>query len=360
MPFVPSEPKSEQTTRQQLGNAVKLLKTGNITDATELINSYLEADPSNKKALILAGKIALKNRDFKSANNYFLKADNSDPFDATIKEMLARAQVGLKDDDKAIELLKTSIDIDNSKIEAISLLCKLYYKKKRYDDVINCLESVHAYDPYNPKFANTYANSLIALNQVDAAIKYLKLTLSIHSDDTKCWDTLHEAYAKNGDVAESISCLDSALKECEKDDHNKLLKLRISKIELLLDNDNFNQAISEIKIYKSHTTDNSANPAILKIFEPRLMLCQGQLFAGLGEFSSAIESMNAAINLALELDSTNSSIHSIKDELPGIVNDKKMYLDLVSRLRKDLSKAGMNYLQDVRKQGKEKADDLSE
>lgn len=360
MPFVPSEPKREQTTSQQLGNAVKLLKNGNVTDATDLINSCLEADPSNKRALILAGKIALKNRDFQSANNYFSRADNSDPFDATTKEMLARAQVGLKDDNKAIELLKTSIDIDESRIDAILLLCRLYYKSKRYDSVINCLESVHAYDPYNAKFASTYAKSLLALDQDDAAIKYLKLTLHIHGDDTSCWDTLHEAYAKKGDVAESINCLDSALKSCEKDDQNKLLKLSISKVELLLDNGNLNQAISEISVYKSYAADNSGNPAILKIFEPRLMLCQGQLFAGLGEFLSAIESMNAAINLALELDSTNASILSIKDELPRTINDKQMYFDFVSRLRKDLATVAMNYIRDVRNQAKGKADDLSE
>jgi len=105
----------------------------------------------NSADLQTKGLKALDQQDYGQAEQIFTQLVGNDPKDYSATFNLALAETGLKDDDKAIQYFKQTLDLKPGLLPAELNLAMLYLRNKRGAEAIPLLESVIKADPEKPK-----------------------------------------------------------------------------------------------------------------------------------------------------------------------------------------------------------------
>ncbi len=184
-----------------------LEKFSNQAEAIKAFEAILEIDPGNTEALSFLKQMYEKRRDWDRLVVVLRQeiARITDPAEQARRwaEVAKLATEKLKKAAVSIELWSKVLEVNDSDMEALAELEKLYEREKRWEDLASVLqrESVLTDDPAKrgillPKLATVYTEKLQKLDQAVAAWRAL---LDGEPENRRAQDALRKLYLQNKD-----------------------------------------------------------------------------------------------------------------------------------------------------------------
>ncbi len=118
------------------------LKDGKVDSALVLVEEVLEESPTNTRALILRGTIALSRRDAPRAISDFRTILRDQPNNLTVIRQLAAAYIQNGQKDLAKDVLQKAVEVDSSNKDLNLLYARLQGSDKEYESAIETVNEV--------------------------------------------------------------------------------------------------------------------------------------------------------------------------------------------------------------------------
>ena len=204
------------------------VKKGDSTEALKYARQAYSYNPANKASrnlvvqiggvkklkqtkvrssqLVYEGDQLVLNNKFRSAIGYYEEAFKVDgEQNAVVAMKVAKGYWALSFSNQAIEWLKKAINVNPTMMEAYVLMAEYYSELHDFYNAEKVLQIAfrkvpRSYELYRGK-------AYLSLKKVDykRAIKYAKMALNIYEADMESYVILSEAYAKLGDINESLA-----------------------------------------------------------------------------------------------------------------------------------------------------------
>jgi putative PEP-CTERM system TPR-repeat lipoprotein len=149
--------------------AQALLKTNQPAEAAAALAPLLRGGSQDAQLLVLAGESNLRNKDFKSAQQYFEKAAAIMPNEATLHTSLGLAQLGQGQFAQAVEQLGRATALDPKSEQAALYLIRSEISLGRYDKALAAVKNYQATQPDNATVRNLEGSIYLAQNKAPAA-----------------------------------------------------------------------------------------------------------------------------------------------------------------------------------------------
>jgi tetratricopeptide (TPR) repeat protein len=153
-----------------------LWKEGQLKDAAEQATAARQIDPKSIDAQMISGQIALFQKSYTAAENYFQAAHLLDPNNFGASNNLALALAEQKDDTKkqtALGYAAANADRYRNSAEAISTYGWVLYRLKRLEEAEQALRSVVAGGSFSTDTAYYWARIQADRGRDADAIKFL-------------------------------------------------------------------------------------------------------------------------------------------------------------------------------------------
>ncbi len=137
-------------------------------EAEQEFHAALAENPLDQKAICALAEIAEAKGDFQGAYDDYSKAAAMQPQDASAKLGLAKSLIELDQPDKALPLLKASIELEPTNATAHYRLATLYRKMGRMDDAKREVELYKEYKDMKDKLRGVYKELLIQPDEIRA------------------------------------------------------------------------------------------------------------------------------------------------------------------------------------------------
>jgi len=215
--------------RFQILEALFELRTKNIVRAKELSNSLLERKVSHSLVDVVAGQLALIEKDYESSISHFNSA-----YERRITRMnavnLARALKFSGEHNKAEKVLEDFlVQYDDARTRV--LLSELYQSAEKK---VEQLEKANKSSPGNVLILNNLAWQYYQLGKIDSALEYIEQAYQQDNKFAPVLETYGVVLSKSGDNEKAIGVLESAMNGGGTD-----LKARLILAKLKIDiNDN--------------------------------------------------------------------------------------------------------------------------
>ena len=158
--------------------AASQLKRGQINAAEETLKPLNPAQSQDIPTLIVAGEIALAQKKFPLAEQYFAKAAALNPDSAAIRTELGLARMA-QGDAQAITDFQASSSLDADSTRADTLLIMNHLKRKEFDQALAAINQLEKKMPGSPQPANFRGAALMGKNDLAGARKQFEKALSI-------------------------------------------------------------------------------------------------------------------------------------------------------------------------------------
>ena len=181
----------------------------------EAIEHYLhcvKTDPKNIKSYVQLGITYLKNKDYKNAEKYLLKAHQLDNNNILCLVALGNVYQEIKDFDKAETYLKNALQIDHNDVNALSSYGDVLFSTKKYDEAIKKYEKALKFSEIAEVHFNL-GHCYYLIEQFDYAVSHYINALKIKKN------TRHDYYyylgcalLANGRLRDAVKCFKGAIK----------------------------------------------------------------------------------------------------------------------------------------------------
>lgn len=140
------------------------LKIGQKAKAAATLEPALKANPQDPELMALAGEIAIENKDFAKASEYYEKASALAPDTARYHMGLGLSKLGRGQNDSAISQFQTAASLDTKSAQAGILLIMTQIRLKDFDKALAAAKQTEKDQPDNPIVQNLKGGIYMAKN----------------------------------------------------------------------------------------------------------------------------------------------------------------------------------------------------
>jgi tetratricopeptide (TPR) repeat protein len=165
----------DEDTRQQIKQADKLSRKGNLTEAEKILRAVIERDPKNSTAKLKLAYLMLKQKNLLEAYDLSFEIAKSEPKNSYAFAVLGATLLGAGNFKEAEKLLITSVTLNKREALAWAGLGMLdFYENRIFDSIENLKAAVY--------FNRDEPDYIFALAQVSArAERYQEAAEAYHS-----------------------------------------------------------------------------------------------------------------------------------------------------------------------------------
>ncbi len=165
---------------------VKHFLNGNLHEAKVKYQQALEILPDYSTTLNNLGMLYLQEKDFKSAEKYFIKANNGTN-NPTYLLNLGHAYANQNLLEQAEECYAKSLEINTNSLNAWKSLASLYQFQKRFSESVKVWERIIAEYSIDPYYKIQLAKDLIELKEFQYSLKVLSGALDFGKYQELAW-----------------------------------------------------------------------------------------------------------------------------------------------------------------------------
>ncbi len=155
---------------EQVQQGMQLHAAGQLDEAEQIYRRVLAQAPQQPDALHLLGLLAAQYRDFERAHDLIRLAIVANPDEAIFHNNLANVCVERGDLPAAEALYRRAIELDGSRLDAMSNLGLLLGNTRRPEDAERLLRQVVELDPANPDWRQNLAGLYLRLGRDNEAL----------------------------------------------------------------------------------------------------------------------------------------------------------------------------------------------
>lgn len=213
--YPPNLYSSSQKTEELYVKANSYVRLGDYEKALHFINDYLANQPKNHSALNLKGAILIKLNRIDEALDFFIKAIDIYPSDAS-----ALHNIGLlyylhkKELNKAIEYFEKSIKFDQNNVGSMMSLSGAYLQTKNYEEACNVLITALKLQPQNQVLLSNIKSTLdgILRNKMICwpAVELIDLLTQIDASKKIYFYKIGVLYFSNQMYWQALTCFQQA------------------------------------------------------------------------------------------------------------------------------------------------------
>lgn len=184
--------------------SLDLLDNGKIDDARKLCDAVLKRVPSLVFALNARGLIAMRELDYKNAENYLRRAYTADPENAEYLASLANAVLKLDRLEEAIKLFEKAVELDGENQSARVGLANALHEKNDPEASIAYFQDAVRRAPEAPGPLSHLGRALIDARRFDEAVTTIMKSLELQISFAPAHTALGEAFYAMGMLKESL------------------------------------------------------------------------------------------------------------------------------------------------------------
>lgn len=189
------------------------LRQGQREDAIITLEKAETVAPDNFIILMLLGNAYLQNKDFEKSTAIFERGQAINPENTSLRTQAAFSQMGMGNDDTAIESLEKLLS-EGKEVQRVGLvLISTYIRKKEFDEAERVAKKLAENLPDNPLPTFFSANILRDRGQIDAAKVMYQDLITKYPDYTAARLSLAKLELQSGDVAQAQVNLQKILDE---------------------------------------------------------------------------------------------------------------------------------------------------
>ncbi len=159
-----------------------LVKKGSARQAINMLSPILDVVKGDPQLYGIAGEAYMQVKDFTKATEFFEKANEISPNNATIHTALAMSRLAVGENDHAIEELELATNLDADSSRPGILLALTHLRLNEFDKALSAVATLIKSDPDNPLFYNLEGGVFIGMEDTEKARASFNKALSLQSD----------------------------------------------------------------------------------------------------------------------------------------------------------------------------------
>ncbi len=163
--------------------AISFFYQKKYSDAQKILNSLPQSSISNQ----IRAFIAIEEKNFASAEKFFIRALKFEPNNITIICNLAKAQTDQGKLDSSIKTLKIGLDIEKNNPKILIALGEIYIKKELIDIAIQFFEKVLEQNSNNKEALNNIGVCLSKFGNSSSALEYFQKAILVDNNFSEAW-----------------------------------------------------------------------------------------------------------------------------------------------------------------------------
>jgi tetratricopeptide (TPR) repeat protein len=164
-----------------------LFTKGDVVSAQKYLDEILKAEPRDKHALLLRGRIYLIEKDFRRAYDTFTRITAEDLRLAPAFYFLGAAQLGLGDVAQARGSLLKALELSPEAIEPRVMLAEIYLGSGDIESARGDIDLVLKYAPQNRSALLISAAAYLAKGEADKSLAVLRKAQSLDPEDARTY-----------------------------------------------------------------------------------------------------------------------------------------------------------------------------
>lgn len=212
--------KKEEKIQQYYTNALNAFLAQKAEVAKDAINKILKIDPEHLESHIKLGDIALKEKDYKTALEYYKKSYNLSH--SNLQALLSLSDVSEKMElfDDALKYLDEILALDPDNLSALYRKRSIFEKKQRWDDLLSVQESVIKLQRYEKEkekeqhkfraYKYEYARISLQSGELEKAERAFRSLLNLDSGFIPAYIGLADVFNQKGKIGSAIKLLENA------------------------------------------------------------------------------------------------------------------------------------------------------
>ena len=157
--------------------------SGNLQEAIRFYQAALAISKDSSNALYGLGMIYLQQRKFRTSISVLKKAIGLQPENSDYWFMLGEAYSGMSKIDQAIHAYSMACDLNPLDFEACLACAQAKFRRKRFEEALQMLVQLYAYDRENPTVNYRLAAYYVYLGKMDQALLYFEKGLSLNFNE---------------------------------------------------------------------------------------------------------------------------------------------------------------------------------
>ena len=183
---------------------------GEFGRASELVQSTLDIDGTNWRALLFAGALELQRQNPDQAIRFFRSASEDRQSSSAAYLLTAAAYWRSDRTDKAIDVLRRAVAMNPIDENAVIFFADALMSKNRFEDASRALMEFTQYEQKSAAAWDRLARSCFETGLNQKALEYLKHQASV-SEGPGVWNNMGLVFWRMGDQARSLKYLGKAI-----------------------------------------------------------------------------------------------------------------------------------------------------
>lgn len=159
-----------------------LLQSNQSKQALTILEPTLAGVQNDPQLFALAGEVYMRSGDFIKATEFYEKANELVPNNATIHTALGLSKLATGDSAHGIAELELALDLDRNSPRAGILLTLAHLRANAFDKALATVDELIKADPQNPLFYNLKGAIFLSKNDVTKARENFNQALAIQPD----------------------------------------------------------------------------------------------------------------------------------------------------------------------------------
>ena len=186
-------------------------RQGHLEEANRLAERARKLDPHSTEALVVSGQIAIVQKQWKTAAEYFEEARKNGPPKISLLQSISFAYLQIPDYDKAHSSALQRHELQPDSIEASMTLANVFIGARHWGEADTLLDTVLAKRPEDKAAHLAKGIAQYNLGNLDSATTHLNASLGIGSEDSEAHYHLGLVAKQRGDIPVAIKEMEAAL-----------------------------------------------------------------------------------------------------------------------------------------------------
>ncbi|MDI6729403.1 MAG: tetratricopeptide repeat protein [Thermodesulfovibrionales bacterium] len=192
-------------------------------EAKDALKEILKEDPEHIDAILRLGDIALNNKDYKTALDYYRKAKDIDPKNLQALLSIETVMEKMQRYDDALKYLDEILDIDSENLTALYRKRAILEKKDMWDDLLSLQRTIikleHSESDKQQEehrllgYKYEYARSSLESGELEKAEKAFRTMIKMNEGFIPAYLGLAEVILTRGETEEAINFLEKAYEQ---------------------------------------------------------------------------------------------------------------------------------------------------
>lgn len=282
-----SQTKYSSESKKLYNKALKEYKNGNTSEALNLFEECVKAEPRYAEAYLSISNIKFGEKDYISALSNAKSAFSNNPFQAPIYSQLGKCFYKTHSYDSAAYYLQKGIELGSNDNTDLLYLGKSQAKNEEYGDAIENLNKFIAANPNSVSALNARGSAYYNMVELDKSRADFEKALTIKPKSAVILSNLANVALEQGD---STAALDYMSKAAENANHSEKVNLLILKGNYLHSTGQIDEAATVFNEAESLDADN-----------PVILVNQAAIFLEQDNFESALDKCNKALDIENEM-----------------------------------------------------------